>query len=300
MIRYVAYFLLAFIGLVAISFAEVELGTKIMAVVGDDVITYNDVQKRYNVIVATNNLEVTTDEEKHVLLRQVLQALINEKIFLQEAKKLKITATEQEINNVIANVEKQQNIPAGQFGAFLESKNITKADAITQITNSIIWDKILENIIAPKVQVSNAELNQHLESKYFKDYQVDLYLFTTGQTVEEKIELNKVFDKVKACSDVDTIKLKDNIKLVHIKKKVKDVQQDLFNKLSNINVGQKTPVFLVNKEAQFFILCNKDSGLSRNEIEKLKASIFDKKISLQTDYYMKNLSKKTFIEIYYK
>ena len=107
MIRYVAYFLLAFIGLVAISFAEVESGTKIMAVVGDDVITYNDVQKRYNVIVATNNLEVTTDEEKHVLLRQVLQALINEKIFLHEAKKLKITATEQEINNVIANVEKR-------------------------------------------------------------------------------------------------------------------------------------------------------------------------------------------------
>ncbi len=300
MIKSIAYFLLACISLVTVSFAEIESGTKIMAVVGDDVITYNDVQKRYNVILATNNLEITTDQERHALSKQVLQALINEKIFLQEAKKLKITATEQEINNVIAHVEQQQNIPAGQFGAFLESKNITKADAVTQITNSIIWDKMLENIISPKVQVSNAELNEYLEAKHFKDYLVDLYLFTTGHTVQARSELNKVFDKVKDCASVEKIKLKDDIKLFHIKKKVKDIQPDLFNKLSNIHVGQKTPIFLVKQDTQFFILCSKDSGLSRDEIEKLKASILEKKISLQTDYYMKNLSKKTFIEIYDK
>jgi len=300
MIRYVVYFMLVCISLVAISSAEIEPGAKIMAVVGDDVITYNNVQKRYNVIVATNNLEITTDEEEHALLRQVLQALINEKIFIQEAKKLKISATEQEINNVISNVEKQQNIPAGQFDTFLKSKNINKADALAQITNSIIWDKMLENIIAPKVQVSNVELNEYLESKYFKNYHVDFYLFTTGQTDEEKAELNRVFSKVKSCSDAEKIKLKDNIKLSHVKKKVKDVQPDLYNKLSNVNVEQKAPIFLANKNAQFFILCGKDSGLSQDEIGKLKASIFDKKVALQTDYYMKNLSKKTFIEIYNK
>jgi parvulin-like peptidyl-prolyl isomerase len=138
---------LAFIGLVAISFAEVESGTKIMAVVGDDVITYNDVQKRYNVIVATNNLEVTTDEEKHVLLRQVLQALINEKIFLQEAKKLKITATEQEINNVI-NANENNNF----FMMFFWLRNRTKSISM----NTIFLDnrnvKIKNSIIALELQ----------------------------------------------------------------------------------------------------------------------------------------------------
>ncbi len=300
MIKHILYFLFICVGLISVSFAEIESGTKIMAVVGDDVITYNDVQKRYNVIVATNNLEITTDQERYVLSKQVLQALINEKIFIQEAKKLKIKATEQEINNVISNVEQQQGIPPGQFGAFLESKNITKSDAITQITNSIIWDKILENIIAPKVQVSDAELNEYLESKYLKDYQIDLYLFSADQTAQSRSELNSLRNKVNGCGGVEKVKLKDGVKLSHIKSKAKDVQSELFNKLSNINAGQKTQVFMVKQDPQFFILCSKDGGFSRNEREKFRESLLEKKMSLQTDYYMKNISKKTFIEIYDK
>lgn len=189
-----------------------ESGTKILAVVGSDVITHNDLEKRMQVVVSTNNIQITSEAENQQLAAQVLKSLINEKIFSQEATRLKIKPTEAEINKVIANIEREQHIAAGKFDEFLKSKNITKADALAQISNSIIWNRILESVIAPQVQVSTTEILEYAKKHNYKN--------------------------------IDT--------------------------------------------------------LTSNEMNKIRTALMDKKVELQADYYMKNLSKRTFIEIYNK
>lgn len=150
-----------------------EVGTKIQAVVGKDVITYNDLEKRFNVVTITNGIQITNDQQAQQLYRQILRSLVNEKIFLQEAKRLKISASEKEINNAIHNIELNNSIPKGKFFSFLKEKGIAKEDALAQITNSIIWNKILEQIISPQVQVSSTEIREYSLS-HFKKEPVDL------------------------------------------------------------------------------------------------------------------------------
>jgi parvulin-like peptidyl-prolyl isomerase len=295
MIKKITYFLI----ITLFSFLSLaESGTQILAVVGDDVITYNDVQTRYKVIVATNNLQVNNEQEAQMLSRQVLQSLINEKIFLQESKKLKIKVSEDEISNIIIEIEKQNNIPKGHFEDFLKSKNISKADAIAQITNSITWEKIMDQIISPQVQVSLTELNEYIENQYPQNFQVEFDLYTAPN--DKQSGLKNVYDKVKACNISDKLKLPEEVKYAHVKNKVKDLPQNLKNKIQGINIGQKTEIFSEKQVAEFFILCEKKPSLTEEEISKIKASLLDKKMSLQADYYMKNLSKKTFVEIYDK
>ncbi len=291
--------LLAFILSSSVS-AFAESGTKIMALVGDDVITYNDVLKRYDVAIITNNLQITTDQEKQILVTQILHSLINEKIFAQEAKKLKIQVTDEEINNVIHGIETQQNISHGNFENFLKSKNISKTDALVQITNGIVWEKMLERVIAPQVQVSTAELNEYIESKYLNDFDVSLYLVTDVVSKINKFALTNIHTKIKNCTIAKQLPLIDGIKLSYIQKKVKDLPSALHTRIVNMNVGQKSPIFTNKRNNEFFILCNKSSGLTNEQIHQIKSTILDRKINLQADYYMKNLSKKTFIEIYGK
>ena len=276
--------------------ALAESGTKILAVVGDDVITHNDMQKRFNVVIATNNIQISDDTQRQVLSRQVLQALVNEKIFLQEAKKLKIKASQEELDDVIAGIEKQQNIPAGHFDEFLQSKNIAKTDAIAQINNSIIWDKILEKIIVPQVQVSNAELNEYIEKEHPKEMVVDLYLFSTDAANVKQLEKTKM--SLKDCTTVAKAKLADNVKQERIQCKSKDLPVILKDKMIAVEVGQKTPTFSNADKREFFVLCEKKFDLTFTQTGEIRGRIMDKKIGLQSDYYMKNLSKKTYIEIF--
>ena len=270
-----------------------EAGTKILAVVGDEVITLNDVQKRYNVVVATNNITISSEEENHAFSRQLLHSLINEKIFSQEAKRLKITASDTEINNVISHIEKQRNLSKGGFDSFLKSKNIAKEDAISQISNSIIWEKILETIIARQVRVSNKELNEYIEKQHLGEYKVGLYLFSAPSMQE----LKKTHSEIKHCP-LDRFKPSPNIGVSNLQNTVRALPENIRSRIFGMNIGHKTPIFQSGKEYRFFILCQKKSPLNEEQVNEIRASLIEKKTHLQADYYMKNLSKKTFIEIY--
>src|SRR5262245_34159088 len=76
----------------------------IAAVVNEDVITYYDLQARVGLFLATSGMEATPEMRRR-LLPQVVHALIDERLKIQEAKTLKMTVTDQEIRDAVVNVE---------------------------------------------------------------------------------------------------------------------------------------------------------------------------------------------------
>ena len=89
---------------------KVEL-ISIVAIVNDDPVTVMDLNNRMQLIIVSSNLPNNLETRK-TLNGQALQSLINEKLQSQQAKKLKISVTIQEVNNNITAINESAKVTA--------------------------------------------------------------------------------------------------------------------------------------------------------------------------------------------
>src|SRR5262249_49144202 len=94
---------------------------------------------------------------------QVLRALIDEKLQLQEAKREGGTASDQEGSKAIEQIEKQNNMKPGQLDAFLKESNIDRGGLVGQITATIEWGKLVRRLAAQSTSISDDEVDEAMK-----------------------------------------------------------------------------------------------------------------------------------------
>ncbi len=135
--------------------AENSLG--IAAVVNGEAISHYDVEKRLRFVVATTKLT----NNKDVLARvrpQVLNAIINEKLQLQEAQRYNITVSDEEVEKAIAGIEKDRGMPPGGIAAMLQRTAAPKDTFVHQVRSQIAWGRLLNKQVRPRLKISNEEI----------------------------------------------------------------------------------------------------------------------------------------------
>src|SRR5690348_12192967 len=112
--------------LVLIAFPAAAQVTRIAAVVNDEVISVRDLAARLHLVIVSANIPDTPENEQK-LSHQVLRNLIDEKLEMQEAKRLNVTVSESEINAALARLERQNKMPKGGLDRFLDSHGIDRS-----------------------------------------------------------------------------------------------------------------------------------------------------------------------------
>ena len=130
----------------------------IAAVVNEDIITVFDVQSRMNLVIATSGLENTADIQRR-LMPQVIDILVEERLKLQEAARLKIKTTEAEVRQSVDGIEQRNNMAPGGFRALLASKGIDMSALYTQLEADLSWTKVVRQSLQHSVNVSPEEVN---------------------------------------------------------------------------------------------------------------------------------------------
>ena len=130
----------------------------IVAIVNDEPITMMDLDARLRLIIISSNLPNNLDTRKN-LSGQVLQSLISERLQHQEARKLGIRVTNQEVENNIKFIEKQNNMQENQLIETLFQNGVPKSALPIRLKSNLIMQKLLQNIIRPKVVINNNEVN---------------------------------------------------------------------------------------------------------------------------------------------
>ncbi len=141
--------------------AAAQSGESIAAIINDDIITYSDVTQRMEMIVKSSNLPATEEFRKRIM-PQVLDALIQEQIQLQEAKKQNISVSAEEIENGVRQIAAQNNIPFDQFQKILEAQKIPMASMRRQLEAQIAWGQVVQKTIRPQVVVSDQDIESAL------------------------------------------------------------------------------------------------------------------------------------------
>lgn len=132
---------------------------RIAAVVNEDIVSVFDLVSRLRLVIVSARLP-NTSEVRNRLAKQILRSLIDEKLQLQEAKRLSLTVTSSEIKAGIAALEKRNNIPAGTFGQFLARSGMNSQTVVDQIGAAMAWKKIVRQRITPLLKISDEEVEE--------------------------------------------------------------------------------------------------------------------------------------------
>jgi peptidyl-prolyl cis-trans isomerase SurA len=147
------------IGLTVISTAKAASTARVVATVNDDAITSIDLDERMQIAISSSKLPDTA-EVKARLREQILQALIDERLAMQEGERLGITLAAEELDQAKRGVEKHNNVQEGKLEEFLKTQGVSANAVMEQIRAQIMWSKIVARKIRPRVTVSTREIQE--------------------------------------------------------------------------------------------------------------------------------------------
>lgn len=134
---------------------------RIAAVVNDEIISAYDVQERARLIASSSDLPVN-EQTLQQLSSQVLRTLIDEKLKLQEAERLGIEVSEEDIDNALASIEQRNNMQEGGLVRFLENAGLSLDTMIQQVRADLAWSRMVSGKYSQFVQITDEEVNEAL------------------------------------------------------------------------------------------------------------------------------------------
>ncbi len=131
---------------------------RIAAVVNDEAISVSDLESRLRLVMLSSNIPDTPETRKRIA-PQVLRAIIDEKLELQEGKRKGVKASDEELKKAVSALEQQNHMPAGQLVKFLKTRDIDPSALINQLTAAIVWAKLVRQRAAEGNPISEEEVD---------------------------------------------------------------------------------------------------------------------------------------------
>jgi peptidyl-prolyl cis-trans isomerase SurA len=129
------------------------------AVVNDDIISVLDLAMRVELAIVAAGVQ-DTQEVRRRLTPQVLRGLIDERLQMQEAKRLDIDVTDVQVAGALEQIAGQNNMTEGQFLTMLRNRGILPTTLIDQIRAQIAWQNVIRRSIRPNVVIAPEEVEE--------------------------------------------------------------------------------------------------------------------------------------------
>ena len=162
----------------------------ISAIVNDEVISRYDVQQRIKLIIVTSGIQ-PTQENVSRLEKQAIRALVNEKIQLQEAIKLDVPTSSEEIDLMLRRIASGNEMSAEEIINFISSNGVNSETLLNQIKAELLWNKIVRGRFGSYINISEDEIsivyNRTIESLDREQYDIS-EIFIGFESKEEEVD----------------------------------------------------------------------------------------------------------------
>ena len=130
----------------------------IAVIVNDEVISRYDVNQRVRLILVTSGIPATEENVKRIE-EQAIKALIDEKIQIQEAIKLEVPDSPDEINLMLDNIARGNQTTAQGILESITSQGVNSETLLSQIKSELLWNKIVRGRFGSYINISDEEVN---------------------------------------------------------------------------------------------------------------------------------------------
>jgi peptidyl-prolyl cis-trans isomerase SurA len=159
-----AVLLLAFVGSVQAQTKELSssgvLLDRVAAVVNDGVVLRSDVEQQLEVISSRLQKAGQQLPPRNVLRQQVLERLVLQELQMQRADRLGFKASDEMVNNALADIAQRNNIKFSDLPAALEAQGINYRDYRDEVRRDMVLQGLRQRDVIARVYVSPREIDQ--------------------------------------------------------------------------------------------------------------------------------------------
>jgi len=245
---------LAFLGVFILGAAvRAEVVERIVAVVNDEVISQSELDQMAKAIQSQPGASIPAGAGKD-LQRQLLDALILQKLAKAEAKRRGITVSDKEIDAAFQEFKKRNRVEDDNVLAQMLAKSgLTIKEVKQQIADQMINDRLLSVVGAAKVAVTEQEVREFYDREYPKSggNQVHLKMlnmpYPSGATAAQKEEVKKkaelILQEYRRGVSWDELRQKHSLLLQDLGFiSMTDLDPKLAQFLANLKPGDTAPI----------------------------------------------------------
>jgi len=265
--------------------------------VNDQIITNYEISQRIKML--------ETFGAKSVSKKEVINSLINERLYTYSAIELETLPDNSEIDKGLDDFAKRGNLNKKDLLAYLDSRNVSQETLIAYITagltqRKVIQKKFVNNIIISQGDVASAIDTENVLSKSNSNV-IEYIELTFSNLVSFKKslkQLSTINRMVDNCLDLQS-EAKDykNINLEIHKKRTNDLQKDVLDKLNSLDIYETKLLKNSNNINYLLMLCSRNSEMDEDTIETLRNKIFNSRINKIGNAYIQELKGEAFIDI---
>ena len=164
---------------------------RIAAVVNDEVVSVRDLNERLALVMLTSGIR-DSEQARARLAPQVLRGLIEETLQLQEAKRLNLEVTQEEIDNALDQHRRAQPADRRADARFLVDNGINLETLLRQVRAQIAWLKVVNRVIRPTVNVTVDQLDLAVQEARRNEGQQEYLLSEIVLPVDSPAQADRV------------------------------------------------------------------------------------------------------------
>jgi peptidyl-prolyl cis-trans isomerase SurA len=157
------------------SEGKTEIVDRIVAVVNDEIITHSELERYRRTLYPGRSKEndwLSEELKFSRTRRQALMALIDERLIDQEAERRHIKVTEEELEEAVESLKRQQGFSQSQLEQALAKENLTYENYRTEIAKSLKRRKLVNQAVRSKIETTEKDLRDYYEA-HLGDYTAD-------------------------------------------------------------------------------------------------------------------------------
>ena len=171
-----------------------RLPTSIFATVNNDPISIYDLIQRSNLFSVSSKIPINEQFETNIL-PDLISGYIDEIIKRQEIKELGITVPNEQIQNIVSEIEKENGFEKGKFKGYLKDNKTDISILEKQLETSIGWRQLVSNKFRNQVIIQDSEVETiltKLKSSIGKEEFLIEQIFLSFEDKKENEVLNNI------------------------------------------------------------------------------------------------------------
>ena len=136
-------------------------GLGIAAVINDDVISVLDLESRISLVILSSGIE-RSQQSRDRIRPQVLRSLIDEKLMKQEAERVGIKVSQQDVQNGLARIAAGNKMTVDQMAQDISQMGLPASVITARIEAELGWNKFVFRNLARSIKIGDEEITDEI------------------------------------------------------------------------------------------------------------------------------------------
>jgi peptidyl-prolyl cis-trans isomerase SurA len=161
---------------------------RVVAVVNNEAITWSELYRAME-FELSRQMKAVPDEQKREIFKeneeQFLESMIDLRLQLQEAKRLGITVSDDEVENAIKGIKSKYSMDDETFAASLKTEGFTLQEYRERLREQIVMGRLVDREVRSKMLITEDDIKSHSAGVKGGLYRIRQMFFKVPEGVED-------------------------------------------------------------------------------------------------------------------